>query len=159
MALRRTIANRLLKHQPPAISKPLTATKSSIHRQLLTSPPQNPSPTTDVGFFRRFLHRTKLNQSSTLNLPELFPFPTTERPLGMSVKDIRKILRFFQLENVRMVLRRIPRNSISYSEFVTICTGTCTDRQQGLELSKLLDEGGDVIVLGNIVFLRPDQVV
>ncbi|KAM0032800.1 hypothetical protein Hdeb2414_s0016g00478971 [Helianthus debilis subsp. tardiflorus] len=107
MALRRTIANRLLKHQPPAISKPLTATKSFIHRQLLTSPPQNPSPIADVGFFRRFLHRTKLNQSSTMNLPEVFPFPTTERPLesmGMSVKDIRSILRFFQLENVSMVL-------------------------------------------------------
>ncbi|KAM0010523.1 putative MCU family protein [Helianthus debilis subsp. tardiflorus] len=146
MALRRTIANRLLnKHQPPAIS----ATKSSIHHQLLTSP-QKPSPIADVGFFRRFFHRIKLNQSST------------ERPLesmGMSVKDVRKIMRFYQLENVRMVLRRIPTNSISYSEFVTVCTATCTDREQGLELSKLLDEGGDVIVLGNLVFLCPDQVV
>lgn len=90
--------------------------------------------------------------------------PVTERPpvsidsVGISVNDARKILRFSQLQKVRSALKQIPTNSISYSEFLTVCIDICNNHDQGVEFSKMLDEAGDVIVLGNVVFLRPDQV-
>ncbi|KAI3761184.1 hypothetical protein L1987_51595 [Smallanthus sonchifolius] len=193
MALRRTIAKRLIEDKSPAIGdllsqKTLTVTKSYFHRELLTSSPKS-SPTADAGFFRRFLQRRKINQSSSMSLPELFFLPVgeklreklnisygerlrldglrspaTERPpvsvdsVGISVKDARKILRFSQLQKVRSAVKQIPTNSISYSEFLAVCINTCSNNEQGLEFSKMLDEAGDVIVLGNVVFLRPDQL-
>ncbi|KAK9054355.1 hypothetical protein SSX86_025433 [Deinandra increscens subsp. villosa] len=195
MALRRTIAKRLTGDQTPAIGdllsqKAVTVTKSHFHRELLTSPQKSSSSSTsDAGFFRRFLQRRKINQSSTMNLPQLFSFPvgeklreklnvsygerlrldglmspSTERPpasvdsVGISVDDAKKILRFSQLQKVRSALKQIPTNSISYSEFLTVCIDTCGNNEQGLEFSKMLDQAGDVIVLGNVVFLRPDQL-
>ncbi|CAH1442793.1 unnamed protein product [Lactuca virosa] len=78
--------------------------------------------------------------------------------VGVSARDAKKIIRCSQLQNVRSALKLIPSNSITYSEFVTICRDVCNNHDQGLEFSKLLDVAGDVIVLGNAVFLRPDQV-
>ncbi|KAI3735920.1 hypothetical protein L6452_15446 [Arctium lappa] len=89
--------------------------------------------------------------------------PTTDRPtvcvdsVGISVNDARKIMMFSQLQKVRSALKQIPTNSISYSQFLTLCIDICTNHEQGLEFSKMLDQAGDVIVLGNIVFLRPDM--
>ncbi|KAL7607137.1 calcium uniporter protein 4, mitochondrial [Lactuca sativa] len=198
MALRRTLTKRLIKDQTPFIDhtpftslsshRALNAANSNLKRDLLTSP-ENSSPTADAGFFRRFLQRRKINQSSTMSLPELFLFPVgeklreklnisngervmldglrnpvTERPpvsidsVGISVNDARKILRFSQLQKVRSALKQIPTNSISYSEFLTVCIDICNNHDQGVEFSKMLDEAGDVIVLGNVVFLRPDQL-
>ncbi|KAL8257073.1 hypothetical protein R6Q59_029114 [Mikania micrantha] len=193
MALRRTIRKRFISHQTPVIGdllsqKALTVTKSHFHRELLPSQ-QKSGTTADAGFFRRFLQRRKINQSSTMSLPELFSFPVGEKlreklnasygerlrldglkspeterspvsvdSVGISVNDARKILRFSQLQKVRSALKQIPMNSISYSEFLTVCINTCSNDNQGLEFSKMLDQAGDVIVLGNVVFLRPYQL-
>ncbi|XP_076939804.1 calcium uniporter protein 5, mitochondrial-like [Bidens hawaiensis] len=184
MALRRAITKRLIKDQSPVNGdKSLTVTK------LLTSPQKSP-PAADAGFFRRFLQRRKINQSSAMSLPELFSFPVGEKlreklnvsagerlrldglksparesspavtgdSVGISVNDARKILRFSQLRKVRSALKQIPTNSISYSEFVTVCIDSCGKHEQGVEFSKMLDQAGDVIVLGNVVVLRPDQL-
>lgn len=126
-----------------------------------------------------------MNQSTTMSVPELFSFPVGEKlrekmnvcnrfdgikvpvnerlsvsgdAVGLSVSDARKILRFSQLQKVRSALKMIPVNSISYSEFVAVCVDSCNDDEQGVEFSKMLDHAGDVIVLGNVVFIRPDQV-
>lgn len=72
--------------------------------------------------------------------------------------DAKKILRSAQLEKLRLRLREIPMNSISYSEYVNICGDACDNREQGLEFAKMLDDAGNVIVVGNVVFLRPNQV-
>ena len=34
----------------------------------------------------------------------------------------------------------------------------CENEDQGAEFAKMLDDSGNVIVLGNVVFLRPEQV-
>nr|XP_043618433.1 calcium uniporter protein 4, mitochondrial-like [Erigeron canadensis] len=78
--------------------------------------------------------------------------------VGISVNDARKILRFSQLQKVRDAVKKISANSITYSEYVTLCIGACCNHDQGVEFSKMLDEAGDVIVIGSIVFLRPDQL-
>lgn len=77
---------------------------------------------------------------------------------GISIDDARKIIRLSQVEKLKAKLRDIPESSISYSEFFRICVEGCGNKDQGAEFAKLLDESGSVIVLGNIVFLRPDQV-
>lgn len=77
---------------------------------------------------------------------------------GISIDDARKIIRLSQVEKLKSRLRDIPTSSISYSEFTRICVEGCGNEEQGTEFAKLLDESGHVIVLGNIVFLRPDQV-
>ncbi|KAM7521094.1 hypothetical protein LguiB_020056 [Lonicera macranthoides] len=162
---------------------PPNAAKTNFHRELLTSP-----DSAEKGFFRRFLQQRGLNQSAMLPeflsvpvgdklreklrsmsisgdrirldgltppAPEISPADSIG---GISVMDARKILRFSQLEKLRSALREIPMNSIDYSEFVRICSDVCSNREQGAEFAKMLDESGNVIVLGNVVFLRPEQV-
>ncbi|KAL6572868.1 hypothetical protein OROHE_002344 [Orobanche hederae] len=83
-----------------------------------------------------------------------------EYPEGMiTVKDAVKILKLSQLETVKSSLRQIEKDFVSYPEFLEICAKDCSSIDQGLEFAKMLDQSGSVIVLGNIVFLRPEQVV
>ncbi|XP_040967825.1 calcium uniporter protein 4, mitochondrial [Gossypium hirsutum] len=89
---------------------------------------------------------------------------TQPRPLPMdarakvSVEDARKLLRASQIQKLKAKLREIPKSSISYYEFVQICLDGCGNEAQGLELAKVLDHSGNVIVLGNVVFLRPEEL-
>ncbi|MCD7459365.1 hypothetical protein HAX54_040724 [Datura stramonium] len=76
----------------------------------------------------------------------------------ITVNDAKKILKISQLEKVKSRLREIPMNSISYSEFVEICNEFSSNREQSLDFAKMLDESGSVIVLGDVVFVRPHQV-
>ncbi|TKY57744.1 Calcium uniporter protein 4 [Spatholobus suberectus] len=62
------------------------------------------------------------------------------------------------MEKVKAKLRNVPESSIPYSEFLRICVESCENRDQGAEFAKILDDSGNVIVLGNAVFLRPEQV-
>ncbi|KAI3504799.1 hypothetical protein L1887_26518 [Cichorium endivia] len=166
--------------------KPLDGAEANFHYELLKALDNSSSSTANARFFRRFLQQRKIIQSSTMNLSELFYFPVGEklnisrservkldgsRPpttktspdpvvsVEILVQEARKIQRFCQLQKVRSALKRNPRNSITYSEFLSICNDVCTNLDEGVILAKRLDEVGDVIVLGNVVFIRPDQVV
>ncbi|CAI9777818.1 unnamed protein product [Fraxinus pennsylvanica] len=88
------------------------------------------------------------------------PLQTVEEEdeFGVSVKDVKRVLRAIELEKVKERLRNIPASTIPYGEFVRICHDVCGNEELGLQFSKALDESGNVIVLGNIVFLRPNQV-
>jgi hypothetical protein len=94
-----------------------------------------------------------------LSPPAKEPDPSANSVYGMTVDDARKILRLAQMEKLRAKLREIPKSSISYSEFVRICAEGSENEGQGAEFAKMLDESGNVIVLGNVVFLRPEQVL
>ncbi|KAA8528618.1 hypothetical protein F0562_035973 [Nyssa sinensis] len=170
----------------PSIQKtllPPNAAKTNFYREFLTSP-----DSAENGFFRRFLQRREINQSARLpelhtipvgdklrqklkwiNIPGdrlrldgLTPPVTANEPVdtldGISVLQATKILKVSQLEKLRWKLKQIPMYSISYSEFVEICVDGSSNREQGLEFAKMLDESGNVIVSGKIVFLRPEQV-
>ncbi|XP_039069751.1 calcium uniporter protein 2, mitochondrial-like [Hibiscus syriacus] len=77
---------------------------------------------------------------------------------SLSVQEAKKLLRVAQLEVVKTRLRETGRTWISYLDFIQICGESCSDPEQGRQFAKLLDESGSVIVLGNVVVLRPDQV-
>ncbi|XP_018817493.1 calcium uniporter protein 4, mitochondrial-like [Juglans regia] len=94
-----------------------------------------------------------------LRPPAANPAVSADSRYGISVHDARKILRLTQMEKLKAKLGEIPKSSISYSEFVRICIEGCDQNEdQGLEFAKTLDDSGNVIVLGSVVFLRPDQV-
>ncbi|CAN0872719.1 Calcium uniporter protein 4, mitochondrial [Linum grandiflorum] len=78
--------------------------------------------------------------------------------IGVSVEEVRKILRLAQMEKLKARLSSIQTSSIPMAEFAQICVQECGNEDQGAEFAKTLDESGNVIVLGNIVFLRPEQV-
>lgn len=87
--------------------------------------------------------------------------PKRSEPLPeerFSVEDARKLLKLAQLEMVKSKLRQIEKSWITKAEFVQICGEACSDADQGIWFAKTLDDSGIVIVLGNVVYLRPEQV-
>ncbi|KFK32916.1 hypothetical protein AALP_AA6G305800 [Arabis alpina] len=78
---------------------------------------------------------------------------------GLTVNETKKLLRIYQIEKVKERLREITKSSVSYWEFVQICCVSCGNDEQGSLLAKSLDHSGCVVVLGNIVFLHPHQIV
>ncbi|KAF5740745.1 calcium uniporter protein 4 mitochondrial [Tripterygium wilfordii] len=157
---------------------PPNAAKSNSHREYMSSPESG-----EKGFFRRFFHRqsvTKLPDFLTLPLRDKLreslkgvnitgdrlriddlppPVPVIgDSPFGLSVQDARKLMRLAQVEKLKAKLREIPESTISYSDFVQICVNDCGNEDQGVDFAKMLDQSGNVIVLGNSVFLRPEQI-
>lgn len=90
--------------------------------------------------------------------PNVPDSPAKDAPYGFTVQNARKVLRLYRVEKLKLKLRAIPKSSISYREFSRICVDLCGNEEEGTEFAKLLDESGNVIVLGNTVFLRPEQV-
>ncbi|KAL7261999.1 hypothetical protein ACSBR1_000400 [Camellia fascicularis] len=170
----------------PSLRKTPNASKTNFHREFLTSPGSADGGFFRRFLQRRAINQAA-KFPDFLSIPfgnELYdklrsinltgdrlrleglssPVPSQSAPFGsidrtsISVRDAKKILMASQLEKVRSELRQMAMNSISYSEYVQICVDVCANREQGVEFAKRLDESGDVIVLGQIVFLRPDQV-
>ncbi|XP_010548369.1 PREDICTED: calcium uniporter protein 2, mitochondrial-like [Tarenaya hassleriana] len=81
-----------------------------------------------------------------------------EETAGLTVEDARKLLRAAQIEAVKSRLTDTGRSWISYAEFVGVCGEACSDPDHGSQIAKILDDSGNVIVLGQLVCLRPDQV-
>lgn len=78
-------------------------------------------------------------------------------PLGLSVQDVKKLLRASQIEVVKTKLMQTGKSWIPYADFVRLCNDL--DPVEGPSIAKMLDDSGNVIVLGNSVCLRPDQVL
>ncbi|KAI4327550.1 hypothetical protein L6164_019998 [Bauhinia variegata] len=140
----------------------------------------------DNGILRRFLHKCVLSQPAFS--PELRSHPLGENFMeklrdidiarnrirldglsppaeksdvieeGVTVEDARKLLKAAQLELVKTKLRELRQSCIPYSEFLRICGEICSDKNQATRVAKMLDDSADVIILGNVVFLRPEQV-
>ncbi|CAM8980157.1 unnamed protein product [Rhodiola kirilowii] len=133
------------------------------------------------GFFRSFFHsrapqpsilslpindrlRDRLKEMSEprprLNLDSVLPPSPPSALKGFSVTEARKLLRLSQAARLKSALREIPGNAIAYSDYVRLCVEKCGgNEEQGREFANLMDASGDVIVLGNVVFTRPEQVV
>ncbi|KAH7690856.1 Calcium uniporter protein C-terminal [Dioscorea alata] len=127
-------------------------------------PPDRWIPTGD-----RLIERIRGLNRDRIQLDCLVPPPSSAEELEdkeeveevrgrVSMEEVKKVLRASQMETVRARLREIPRSSITYSEFLEICCKE-SGSQHGMGVARALDESGAVIVLGNVVFLRPDQVV
>ncbi|KAJ0039882.1 hypothetical protein Pint_28209 [Pistacia integerrima] len=185
MALKKTLADRLFslsKISTQALTNCRISTTSTTTRISQNAAKSNIAPDPgDNGIFRRFLHKRAILQpklssiggeslmeklktidiaKDRIRLDGLSPPPSleTEKAESLSVKDARKLLRAFHIEVVKEKLRTIEQPWIPYSEFVRVCEEAVSDPNQGLQFAKLLDESGNVIVLGNVVYLRPEQI-
>ncbi|KAJ4890720.1 Calcium uniporter protein 2 [Raphanus sativus] len=74
---------------------------------------------------------------------------TETTPPGLTVEDTKKLLRAAQIEMVKTKLRETGKSWMAYDEFVSVC---------GDGIAKMLDDSANVIVLGDSVCIRPDQV-
>ncbi|KAG6496133.1 hypothetical protein ZIOFF_043981 [Zingiber officinale] len=74
----------------------------------------------------------------------------------VSLVEVRKLARASLVAVVRARLATVEKSCIAYSEFVRICC-EASNSEQGLEIARSLDESGVVVVLGNVVFLRPEE--
>ncbi|XP_047172277.1 calcium uniporter protein 2, mitochondrial-like [Vigna umbellata] len=170
MAFKKTLAQRLLN-----------ITKISNYR--ISSSVRSPNPAKpdiapdpgDSGIFRRFLHKRPVFSSelrqpaagsilhrlremdiarSRIRLDGLTPPEKQE----VGAKDVRKVLRAIQIETVKSKLRKIPESCIPYSDFMRMCVEGCSDPEQARSIAQMLDDSASVIILGDVVFLRPEQV-
>jgi hypothetical protein len=186
MAFRKTLAQRLFNISK--VSSQTVANCRVSSSSIRTRVPPDPDKSAivsepgDKGIFRRFLHKGAAFRPDRRSLPigenlveklksmgiardrirldGLTPPPENipaERP-ELTVVDARKLLRVTQLEAVKARLREIQQSWIPYSDFVRVCGEGCSDPNQGLGFANMLDESGTVIVLGNVVLLRPEQV-
>ncbi|KAH6826828.1 calcium uniporter [Perilla frutescens var. hirtella] len=164
-------------------SLPRTAVRSAALSHQTSPNTIAPDPGDD-GIFRRYIHRQSAATPSTfrflptgeklleklremdisrdrIRLDGLRPPPAAKESTeeNLTVMDAKKILRLSQLEMVKSKLRQMEKDFVSYPEFLETCAKECSNSELGHEFAKLLDDSGSVIVLGNIVFLRPEQVV
>ena len=93
-----------------------------------------------------------------IRLDGLTPPPEVAAEEGLTVEVARKLLNAAQLDGVKLRLREMEKTWISYSEFVGVCCESCSDLENGILVARSLDESGIVVVIGNLVLLKPEQV-
>ncbi|KAF3784009.1 Calcium uniporter protein 2 [Nymphaea thermarum] len=86
--------------------------------------------------------------------------PLPPAPPRITVEEARKLLQVAQMEALKSRVRSIEKDCISYDEFLQICEECTGGSNHGgaKDLAKKMDESGTVIVLGDTVFLHPEQV-
>ncbi|KAJ6792493.1 calcium uniporter protein 2, mitochondrial-like isoform X1 [Iris pallida] len=150
MAFRKTLTNRFLH----------MAKTCGSHLRSGPTPKHPPEP--DLSLLRpsagRLLDRIRVLSPDRIRLdclrPPLNPNPN---PNPMSAREVRKVLRAAQMEAARSRLVETGRSCVSHDEFVGICC-EASNSEQGPAIAKSLDESGAVVVFGNLVLLRPDQI-
>ncbi|RWW27221.1 hypothetical protein BHE74_00059309 [Ensete ventricosum] len=80
-----------------------------------------------------------------------------EEEKSVSLEEVRKVVRASQVAAARARLVATGESCVPYADFVRICC-EASNGEQGLEIARSLDKSGIVIVLGNAVFLRPEEV-
>ncbi|XP_027361529.1 calcium uniporter protein 2, mitochondrial-like isoform X2 [Abrus precatorius] len=180
MVFQKTLAQRLLnisKISSQTLTNCRISSSSVIGRVYPTvTEPDNIAPDPgDNGLLRSLLHKRPELRSpqraanlvdqlramdltrNRIRLEGLTPPP--EMKEGVTVEDARKLLKVAQVELVKSKLRETGKSCITFSEFIRICAENCSDQDQALRIAKLLDNSAAVIVLGDVVFLRPEQEI
>ncbi|XP_057530145.1 calcium uniporter protein 2, mitochondrial isoform X2 [Amaranthus tricolor] len=151
--------------EPPETSR---ITKRNTQRRPLY---QSASSSSSAASFRLFppqnvaeklkeinIRKDRINLGGLLALPHL-AHEEKAPEVGLSVKEVRKLLRASQMEMIKEKLRDIGRDWVTYKEYVEIIEKSCGgNKEDALLFAKNLDDSGNVIVLGNAVCLRPHQV-
>ncbi|XP_021847838.2 calcium uniporter protein 1, mitochondrial isoform X1 [Spinacia oleracea] len=108
--------------------------------------------------------KDRIRLSGLIALPQQSPPKSAAReeepPAGLSVKEVRKLLRASQAELIRSKLSEVDRDWVTYNEFLGLIEDSCGgNKEQAFSFAKTLDDSGSVIVLGNAVCLRPHQEI
>ncbi|KAD6795937.1 hypothetical protein R6Q59_016184 [Mikania micrantha] len=184
MAFKQNLMQRLFKigvnkFSNQAYTSSRISSSSSAIQSIIPPDPEvvAPIPSDQDSIFGQFLHRRPLYLSSPSALPEILR-PGGEKLLQrlremdiarnrdllrkdrqLTATDAKKMIRASRMEALKLKLRSSKKNHVTYDEFIEICVDECCDRDQGVDVANVLDKSGCVIVLGNIVFLKPEQVM
>ncbi|TKY70487.1 Calcium uniporter protein 2 [Spatholobus suberectus] len=169
MAFRKTLAQRLLnvtKVSSQTLTNCRISSSSVIGR--VSPRPTEPDDPGDNGLLRspqpagNLLGKLRAMDiaRNRIRLEGLAPPPRMRGGMGetVTVEDARKLLKVAQVEMVKSKLRETRKSCMTFSEFVRICAENCSDQDQAVGIAKMLDDSAAVIVLGDVVFLRPEQV-
>ncbi|RHN54149.1 hypothetical protein MtrunA17_Chr5g0403551 [Medicago truncatula] len=187
MAFKKTLAQRLFNITKISSQNLTNCRISSSSVSVSKSESDISSEPGENGAFKRFIHkRTGLEPKQTgfkseLHQPNLMEKLKTmdngrnrirldgliiktpaEKPAmpkedGVSVSDVKKLLKVAQLEMVKSRLRESSKSCVTVSELIRICSEYCSDHDQAVKIVKMLDDSAAVIILGDVVFLRPEQ--
>lgn len=106
--------------------------------------------------------KDRIQLSGLLPLPHVTSDTAREddSPAGLSVSEVRKVLRASQVEMIRERLEEVEKDWVTYERFMELIEKSCGgNKEQALGFAKTLDDSGSVIVLGNAVCLRPHQEI
>lgn len=150
MAFRRTLTRRFLglSQAPPAPTARRTAYKLAAPSEaprLLRRP--FPAPSEVV--------REELRERLREINGERWRFDGLLRPdagARVSEEDAERAVLAARAAAARRRLQAVTRGCVAYKEFVEIVGGSS-------EVAEMLEGSGDVLAVGNLVFLRPDQVI
>ncbi|KAJ6907339.1 hypothetical protein NC651_017903 [Populus alba x Populus x berolinensis] len=189
MSLKKSLAERVLKFSKiPNQYLTNSRLSSSLQTRIHQNPAQSntiPDHPGEPGIFRRLFHKPAIFSPELRQLPigeglidrirgfdivkdrirwdVLSPPPVVTEEVaaeeGLTAEDARKLLKVAQLEGLKSRLREMEKTWISYSEFVRVCSEGCSDLEYGIRVARNLDESGTVVVLGNLVLLKPEQVL
>ncbi|CAN1191058.1 Calcium uniporter protein 2, mitochondrial [Linum perenne] len=166
MASKKTLADLLFKLSRSSTIQSLTNRRIPQSRSKASIAP-DPGPG-ESSVIRRLLTTDKLRAFDVgrdrIRLDGLRPPPIerSEPDLNemVTINDAKKLLRVARLETVKSRLKdSAGRDWMLRSEFVRICGEVCSDPEEGSRIAQTLDESGTVLVLGDAVFLKPNQVV
>ncbi|CAH8331156.1 unnamed protein product [Eruca vesicaria subsp. sativa] len=177
MATKKTLVRNLFN-----ISKTYSRISGLTRMRPQTKPGSTPDAG-DSGIRRRFLHKRafsspdivpkggnlmeKLRElnlaSNRLRLDEMLPAPAPEKTSpgnfpAVTVEDVKKLMRAAEMEMVKSKLREIGEKWVPLTDFVRVCGENSSDPEQGNRVANMLDEAGNVIVFGNFVCLKPEEL-
>ncbi|KAL0885876.1 hypothetical protein Bca101_009859 [Brassica carinata] len=188
MAMRKLLTKRLFSISNQASQSLTNCRISSSSLSVRTRVPKEsgearivPEPG-DSSISRRFLHNTAMIRPEIMHMPvgeslieklreidgskdrirleRISPSVATETETpSLTVEDTKKLLRAAQIEIVKTKLRETGKSWMTYKEFVSVCGEASSDLDQGAGIAKMLDDSANVIVLGDSVCVRPDQVI
>ncbi|KAL0733794.1 hypothetical protein Bca4012_010004 [Brassica carinata] len=187
MAMRKLLTKRLFSISNQASQSLTNCRISSSSLSVRTRVPKEsgearivPEPG-DSSISRRFLHNTAMIRPEIMHMPvgeslieklreidgskdrirleRISPSVATETETpSLTVEDTKKLLRAAQIEIVKTKLRETGKSWMTYKEFVSVCGEASSDLDQGAGIAKMLDDSANVIVLGDSVCVRPDQI-
>ncbi|KAF8048080.1 hypothetical protein N665_2684s0003 [Sinapis alba] len=184
MAMRKLLTKRLFSISNQASQSLTNCRISSSSLSVRTRVPKESGDARiapEPGDSRRYLHNTAMIRPEIMQMPvgeslieklreidgskdrirlDGIAPPTateTEAP-SLTVEDTKKLLRAAQIEIVKTKLRETGKSWMTYKEFVSVCGEATLDLDHGARIAKMLDDSANVIVLGDSVCIRPDQV-
>ncbi|XP_074562187.1 calcium uniporter protein 2, mitochondrial-like [Curcuma longa] len=105
----------------------------------------------------REMNTSRIRLEGILPPPPLSSTKKTEEAM-VSAAEARKVVRAARMEAARSRLRETGQSCVSYSEFARVCREAAGGTEEGVRLGEALDESASVIVLGDVVLVRPEMV-
>nr|CAD1837302.1 unnamed protein product [Ananas comosus var. bracteatus] len=156
---------RRIHSDPGAVPPRLLQRRPMFHSAVSVPLPAGPFPALPVGdeLIDRIRATTRRDR---IRLDGLAPPPPPPREddaaeeveaIAIAAAAARKAARAAEMEAARARLRGTPRSCVPYGEFARICDEVA-GAERGRGLARALDDAGAVIVLGDVVFLRPEML-